>query len=169
MGRRGGEAGWGGRGRKGEREKETGEGVLDVSIRPGTGRVLDGKGGDCRARKGGNGGRKATLLSPPLSPRRYKRDFFFFAAGRRGSETLRGLFFGPLLSREVLAPSAFCFFRNARDSRDFFSQILATYSTGAITCIFFVVNNGQNIKKKSSVTKQCSLFSRKFGWFVKQD
>jgi len=96
-------------GRKGEKERERDRGRCARRIdQARDGRVLDGKGGDCRARKGGNRGRNVTLLSVPLSPRRYKRDFFFLAAGRRGSETLRGLFSNPS-SREVLVPSAFCF------------------------------------------------------------
>lgn len=62
--------GEGGRmGKKGEKERDRGRCARRID-QARDGRVLDGKGGDCRARKGGGDrGRKATLLSVPLCPR----------------------------------------------------------------------------------------------------
>lgn len=67
MGRRGGRQD-GEEGGEREREKETGEGVLDVSIRPGTVGFSTGKVATVGPAKGGTGGEKQ-----PSSPSRCPR------------------------------------------------------------------------------------------------
>lgn len=87
--------------RAGRGERKAGEGVLDVSIRPGAVRFSTGKVATVGLVKRGKGERNILLFLLllfllPLPPGRYERNFFFFfGTGGRGSETLRGLFSNP--------------------------------------------------------------------------
>lgn len=88
-------------GRAGRGERKAGEGVLDVSIRPGAVRLSTGKVVTVGFARGEKGDRERGslflllfLFLFPLPPGRYERNFFF-GAGARGSETLRGLFSNP--------------------------------------------------------------------------
>lgn len=81
-------------GRAGRGERKAGEGVLDVSIRPGTVRFSMGKVVTVELVKGRKGEGSILLFLLFLLPGRYERNFFF-GAGGRGSEMLRGLFSNP--------------------------------------------------------------------------
>lgn len=81
-------------GRAGRGERKAGEGALDVSIRPGTVRFSMGKVVTVELVKGRKGEGSILLFLLFLLPGRYERNFFF-GAGGRGSEMLRGLFSNP--------------------------------------------------------------------------
>jgi len=105
------------------------------------GKVLDGKGGDVGLVRGEKEERSILFLLLPLPSGRYERNFFF-GAGGRGSETLRGLFSNPswflylplfVPERDSLffPPSRCCHF--FPDSCDALTEIIA--------CVFIRIIN----------------------------
>lgn len=116
-------------GRAGRGERKAGEGVLDVSIRPGAVRFSMGKVVTVELVKGRKGEGSILLFLLFLLPGRYERNFFFGGWWARKRDAKRPLF-EPLL---VLVPSAFCSGTHEKVSPFLprgvviFLQILATF------------------------------------------